>query len=107
VESPLKTFQLPHDGGDITIWVSAYEVHLSKDSVDALSDIKDFATAVVGLVGTLVGSSVGTLTPAASVPGGVSHGGVGRGGRHSAMTAEVRLRGQYFPPTGLVLPFPG
>src|SRR4051794_20718927 len=65
VESPLKTFQLPHDGGDITIWVSAYEVHLSKDSVDALSDIKDFATAVVGLVGTLVGSSAGTLTPAA------------------------------------------
>jgi len=102
----LKTFQLPHDGGDITIWVSAYEVHLSKDSVDALSDIKDFATAVVGLVGTLVGSSAGTLTPAA--PFLVAY-----------LTAEwaavqalcndsgVRLRGQYFPPTGLVLPFPG
>ena len=106
VESPIKTFDLPHDSGNIKIWIAIYEVHLTKESVDAISDIKEFGNAVVGLVGTLVGSSGGTLTPAA--PFLVAY-----------LTAEwaavqqlcndngVRLRGQYAPPMGLVVPLPG
>lgn len=106
VESPLHTFQLPHDGGDITIWAAIYEVHLTKDSVDALSDISDFATAVIGLMGTLVGASGGVMTPAVPILG-------------AYLTAEwaavqalcndngVRLKGQYLPPMGVVVPLPG
>src|SRR5947199_8538 len=62
---PIKSANLPDNAGSVTIWASAFELHLTRQTVDELSGAAEFGIAVSGLVAGMVAASGGTLAVAA------------------------------------------
>lgn len=102
----LKEFDLPNNWGTVKVYPVAYRIYLRGHAVEQLSKAENFATLVGGIVTAITAGSGGTLSPVAGAIG-------------TFMTLQwaaiqlaanddgVTLRGQYLPPTGLLVPTPG
>lgn len=105
VTPPIATVALPDGAGTVTVWVAAFELHLTRGTIDEMSSVENFAGAVAGLVAAMVGASGGALAPVAPIV--VAY-----------MMAEwaairlqtsgngVKLKGTYVPPSPLIIPTP-
>ncbi|MBL8229618.1 MAG: hypothetical protein JNL98_14105 [Bryobacterales bacterium] len=102
----LREFDLPNNWGTVKVYPVAYRVYLRPGAVEELKRAENFAGAVTGVVAAVTAGSGGTLAPVA-------------GALAAFMTLQwaaiqlaanddgVTLRGQYLPPTGLLVPTPG
>lgn len=100
---PIKSYGF--DGGDVTIWAAAFEIHLNRQTVDRLAAESDLVAAVATMVGLIVAGSGGTLAPAAPFIAafiGLEWAAI----MHEANHNGVRLQGSYVPPSPILVPHP-
>lgn len=102
----IKQFDLPGNRGTVKVYPVAYRVYLRAHAVEELKSAENFATLVGTIVSAVTAGSGGTLAPVGAALA-------------TFMTLEwaaiqlaanangVTLRGQYLPPTGLLVPTPG
>ena len=105
VTPPITSFALPDGYGSVTVWAAAFELHLTNQAVDELSNVGNFAGAVAIIVGRMVAGSGGALAPAAPFVAAYMTA-QWAAIRIQASANGVKLKGMYLPPSGLIVPTP-